>query len=150
MMFSAMTTKAGITTRLFLAGVLLASLTTLSAQEKPEQIAQKQAEHWLALIDAGHYDESWEQAAEIFKSAVTKESWKQQVSAVRGQTGKLKSRALKSAEYKESLPNAPAGKYVVIEFGSVFDVGPAVETVVPMQEKDGTWKVSGYFVKPAQ
>ena len=136
--------------RVLLVPVLMAALATLSAQEKPEQVAQKQAEQWLALIDAGQYDQSWEQAAEIFKSAVTKDTWKQQVSAVRGQTGKLKSRALKSTEYKENLPNAPVGKYVVVEFDSVFEVGPAVETAVPMQEKDGSWKVSGYFVKPAQ
>jgi hypothetical protein len=134
--------------------VLLASLlavpVTQWGQEKPEQAAQKAAERWLALIDAGKYGESWEQAAEYFQSAVTKDAWKEQVSAVRDKMGKLRSRTLKSAQYSEHLPNAPVGKYVVIQYESSFDAGPVIETVVPMQEKDGSWKVSGYFVKPVQ
>ena len=129
---------------------LLVLTVTQFAQEKPEEAARKPAEQWLALVDAGKYGESWEQAAEFFKSAVTREAWEQQVSAVREKTGKLRSRALKSAEYSENLPNAPAGKYVIMQYESSFDVGPTVETVVPMQQKDGSWKVSGYFVKPAQ
>ena len=142
--------KPTIRMRFRVLSVLFALPVTLFAEEKPEQTAQKSAEQWLALIDAGKYDESWEQAAEFFKSAVTKDSWKQQVSAVRNQTGKFKSRALKSARYSENLPNAPPGKYVVIQYDSSFGAGPAIETIVPMQEKDGSWKVSGYFVKPAQ
>ena len=120
------------------------------AQEKPEQVAEKSTSDWLALVDAGKYGESWDDAAEIFKSAVTKEKWIESLTSVRNQTGKLKDRKLKSAQYTESLPNAPAGKYVVIQYDSSFDSGAAIETVVPMQEKDGAWKVSGYFVKPAQ
>lgn len=120
------------------------------AQEKPEQAAEKSAVDWLALVDAGKYGESWDSAAEIFKSAITEEKWIESLTSVRNQTGKLKSRKLKSAQYTENPPNAPAGKYVVIQYDSSFDIGAAVETVVPTQEKDGSWKVSGYFVKPAQ
>ena len=120
------------------------------AQEKPEQAAEKSAVNWLALVDAGKYGESWEGAAETFKSAITKEKWVESLTSVRNQTGKVKNRKLKSAQYTENPPNAPAGKYVVIQYDSSFDVGAAVETVVPTQEKDGSWKVSGYFVKPAQ
>lgn len=120
------------------------------AQEKPEQAAEKPAVDWLDLVDAGQYGESWDSAAETFKSAITKEKWIESLTSVRNQTGKLKSRKLKSARYTENPSNAPAGKYVVIQYDSVFDIGAAVETVVPTQEKDGSWKVSGYFVKPAQ
>jgi hypothetical protein len=122
----------------------------LFAQEKPEQAAQKAAEQWLAVVDAGNYGESWNQAAEFFKSQVTKDAWIQNVSSVRNQTGKLKSRAFKSARYTESLPNAPAGKYVILEYQSSFEAGSFVETVVPMQDTDGIWKVAGYFVKPVK
>ena len=131
--------------------VLLALLNLpVFAQEKPEQAAEKSASDWLALVDAGKYGESWDSAAETFKSAITKEKWVESLTSVRNQTGKFKSRKLKSAQYTENLPNAPAGKYVVIQYDSSFDIGPAVETVAPTQEKDGSWKVSGYFVKPAQ
>lgn len=129
--------------------LLLTPALLLFADNKPEKAAQKSAEQWLALVDAGNYDESWNQAAEIFKSKVTQDSWKQQVSAVRGQTGKLKSRKLKDAKATESLPGAPAGNYVILQYDSSFNAGQAVETVVLMEQKDNSWKVAGYFVKPA-
>ena len=120
------------------------------ADQASEQAAQKAGEARLALLDQGNYGESWEQASTIFKSAVTKEQWQEQIKAVHGQTGKLQSRMLKSAQYTEKLPNAPDGKYVILQYDSKFDVGPANETAILMQEKDGSWRVSGYFVKPAQ
>ncbi len=42
----------------------------------------------------------------------------------------------------------PKGEYVVIQYASAYTNRPKViETVTPMLEKDGTWRVSGYFVK---
>jgi hypothetical protein len=45
------------------------------------------------------------------------------------------------------LPGAPDGEYVVIQFESSFEKKKsAVETVTPMLEKDGKWRVSGYYI----
>jgi hypothetical protein len=67
---------------------------------------------------------------------------------VRKQVGALVSRKLKSAQYATSLPGAPSGKYVVIQYDSVFqNKSDAVETVTPMLDKDGQWRVSGYFIR---
>ena len=64
--------------------------------------------------------------------------------------GKVESRQLKSATYTTKIPNVPAGEYVVIQYETKFDRAPGmIETVTPMLEKDGKWKVSGYFVKRA-
>jgi hypothetical protein len=42
----------------------------------------------------------------------------------------------------------PDGKYVVIQYDSVFEQkASAVETVTPMLDSDGAWRVSGYFVQ---
>lgn len=136
-------------TRSIIFVLLLAIRIPVFADNPSEKAAQKSAEQWLALVDVGNYDESWNQAGEVFRSHVTKEAWNQQVSAVRSQTGKLKSRKLKAAQSRESLPNAPAGKYEILQYESSFNAGPAVETVVLMEEKDNSWKVVGYFVKPA-
>jgi hypothetical protein len=47
-----------------------------------------------------------------------------------------------------TLPGAPDGESVVIQYDTQFEhKAHAVETVVPMRERDGSWKVSGYFVK---
>ena len=58
------------------------------------------------------------------------------------------SRELLSAQHMTSLPGAPDGDYVVIQFKTSFaNKKSAVETVTPMLEKDGVWRVSGYFIK---
>ena len=62
--------------------------------------------------------------------------------------GKLLSRKLKSATYKTTMPGAPDGEYVVIQYDSSFEhKQAAVETVTPMLGKDGKWRVSGYYIK---
>lgn len=118
------------------------------ADQKGEELAAQAASKWLALVDEGKYSESWNEAAQLFKGAVTKEQWKESVSSVRKPLGKLVSRTLKSKTYATSLPGAPDGEYVVIQYTSSFEnKKSAVETVTPMLDKDGKWKVSGYYIK---
>jgi Protein of unknown function (DUF4019) len=116
--------------------------------DTPEDAAQTAAESWLKLVDAENYEGSWEAAAKLFKGAVTKEQWKQAGAGARAPLGKLVSRKIKSRELTEKLPGAPDGKYVVIQFDAVFEKkAAAVETVTPMLDPDGVWRVSGYFIR---
>lgn len=118
------------------------------AADKPEDTAQVAAESWLKLADEGNYEASWDQAARLFKGAVTKEQWKQAAAGVRAPLGNLVSRKVKSRDYTEKVPGAPDGKYVVIQFDTVFEKkSSAVETVTPMLDPDGAWRVSGYFIR---
>jgi len=113
-----------------------------------EDAAQAAAESWLALVDAGQYEKSWTEAATPFKAAVTRDQWRQALTAVRDPLGKLVSRKIHSRTYMEKMPGAPDGKYVVLEFDTVFqNKSSAVETVTPMLDKDNTWRVSGYYIK---
>jgi hypothetical protein len=106
------------------------------------------ADAWLQGIDAGRYAESWDEAAALFRGAVTQEQWEQALRGVRGPLGKLASRKVRSAHCARSLPGAPDGEYVVIQYDAAYEnKREAVETVTPMREKDGAWRVSGYFVK---
>ncbi len=110
--------------------------------------AKAAAEKWLNLVDRGRYAESWDQAAAYFKTAVTKQKWVASVKTVRAPLGAVKSRKLLSARYTTSLPGAPDGQYVVIQYRTSFENKPeAVETITPMKDKDGKWRVSGYYVK---
>ena len=121
---------------------------TTHAQQKPEDLAQKSAEAWLALADAGKYAETWDEAAQLFKGAVTKDTWIVAVKGVRTPLGAVQSRKLKTATYTKTLPGAPDGEYVVIQYDTSFaNKKSAVETITPMLDKDGKWRVSGYFVK---
>jgi hypothetical protein len=127
--------------------VVLLSIPALSDQKAAKE-ATESGNRWLALVDSGNYAASWDQAAQIFKSAVPKEQWTRMVGSVRNPLGKLESRKLKSATYKTSLPGAPDGQYFVIQFDSSFEhKKSAVETVTPMLEKDGQWRISGYFIR---
>jgi hypothetical protein len=118
------------------------------ATDKPEDAAQAAADSWLKRVDGGEYGASWDQAAKLFKGAVTKDQWKQAAAGVRGPLGKLVSRKVKSREYKEKIPGGPDGKYVVIQYEAVFEnKSSAIETVTPMVDPDGAWRVSGYFIR---
>ena len=68
--------------------------------------------------------------------------------AVRTPLGSLISRQVKTQTYKTELPGAPDGEYVVIQFDTSFEnKRSAIETVTPMRDKDGAWRVSGYFIR---
>jgi hypothetical protein len=62
--------------------------------------------------------------------------------------GGVEERTIKSTEYATSLPGAPDGHYVIIQYETAFEKKQsAVETVTPMKDSDGQWRVSGYFIK---
>jgi hypothetical protein len=103
---------------------------------------------WLALVDAGDYAGSWEAAASLLQDAAPKEPFAEKLGATLGPFGAVKSRSFSAAEYSKALPGAPDGEYVVIQYDTVFEnKAEAVETITPMIDWDGTWKVSGYYVK---
>jgi Protein of unknown function (DUF4019) len=119
-----------------------------SAQEESTQSAQNAAQAWLALTDSGQYAPSWDRAAEFFKASVAKATWFGAMSSARSPLGALKSRKLKSATFTRNLPGAPAGEYVVIQYDAQFEnKASAIETITPMHEKNGSWKVCGYYIK---
>ncbi|HXV64310.1 MAG TPA: DUF4019 domain-containing protein, partial [Vicinamibacteria bacterium] len=101
--------------RVGILGVALVSATIVFAQADAERAAVEAADAWLALVDRGDYEESWGQAAALFRSAVSTDQWSQQLRAARAPLGSLVSRKVKSKQYAESLPGAPDGKYVVIQ-----------------------------------
>ena len=118
------------------------------AQDEADKQAQEAAKKWLATIDAGEFATGWEQAAELMKSVVTKEQLSQQLGGVRAPLGEVLSRKLKSAQFMRRLPGAPDGQYVVLQYETSFaNKSLAIETVTPAKEKDGIWRVSGYYIK---
>jgi hypothetical protein len=118
------------------------------AESAKEKAAVKAAEAWLALVDSGKYAESWQEAAGYFRGAVDKAQWEKSLLSVRKPLGKMIRRKVISAKYYTSLPGAPDGQYVVIQFETSFEKKiKAIETVTPMFETDGVWRVSGYYIK---
>ena len=129
--------------------MVIAVAAPVRAQEA-ELIAKAEAASraWLDLTDAGAYSDSWDRAAVVFQASVPKTTWIGSIQAVRPPLGRLEARALNSAKFARSLPGAPDGEYVVIEYATRFEHKPgAIETVTPMREADGSWRVSGYYIK---
>lgn len=111
--------------------------------------AEKAAQTWLQLVDRGDYGQSWQEAASIFRSKVSKEDWQSALQQNRAPLGAASHRTLAESVYLTDVPNAPKGEYVVIQYKTEFANGAFIETITPMLDKDGTWRVSGYFIKPA-
>jgi len=133
-----------ITTAVVLA---LASSFAIAGVAEKEKAAVAAAEKWLSLVDSGKYVESWKRASAFFRNAITEGQWEQSLQGVRKPLGKLMSRKLKSKKYMTSLPGAPDGEYVVIEFETSFEnKKSAVETVTPTMDS-GSWRVSGYYIR---
>lgn len=113
-----------------------------------ENAAVEAAKTWLAVVDGGNYGQSWKDAAAYFKVNVPQAKWEEALKGVRGPLGKVISRTVKSKTYATSVPGGPDGEYVVIQFTTSFEKKKsAIETVTPSLEKDGKWRVSGYFVQ---
>jgi hypothetical protein len=133
---------------LFGVGLILATIPSVAEEIEKDKAAVTAAKKWLDLVDEGKYGESWKESAEFFRNAVTPEQWDQSMQAVRKPLGKLISREVISKSYTTSLPGAPDGEYVVIQFKTSFEnKKSAVETVTPMIDKEGKWRVSGYYIK---
>jgi hypothetical protein len=128
--------------------VFFSLICTISYAADAEKDALKAAQEWLILIDANNYGKSWDEASELFKKSVKKENWEQSIKAVRPAMGNLISRNIMSTKYATALPGAPDGEYVVIQFSTSFaNKKAAVETVTPMKDPDGKWRVSGYYIR---
>ena len=122
---------------------------SVSADDQ-QAAASDSALQWLAVVDAGQYGESWFQAASIFRNVLSKEQWIDAMRSARAPLGKVVTRKLTNATYATKLPNAPPGEYVILQYESSFQNAPAmIETVTPTLEKNGRWRVSGYFIKHA-
>lgn len=121
------------------------------AQSNDEQVeaAKEATQEWLALVDAGDYEASWEQAAGLLKSQITAKQWAERIQQVKSQLGAPGERALIAARYTTSLPNVPEGEYVVVQYRAQYGGQNVVETAT-LTNDEGTWRVAGYFVRPAE
>ena len=131
--------------------VLVASLASGCGRKTEaggEQAATAAAQTWLTGIDDDDYAQSWRNASAFFQGAVTEEKWEAALEAVRKPLGDLESRKLQSAKMFTKLPDAPDGRYVVMQFETSFaNKKSAIETVTFRLEKDGQWKSAGYYIK---
>jgi hypothetical protein len=128
---------------------LSGGLQPVSAADESTDAAALAVQSWLALVDSGKYAESWDEAAQILKSQVTKDQWVTKLNSIRSPLGKLQSRVLNSSvPYSKSQPGAQESECLIIIYDAKFELSRSSnETVIPTKEKDGQWRISAYFVE---
>ena len=124
------------------------SAVAVPAASDAERRATDASLIWLGLIDNGQYAESWKNASDYFRRAITEKGWDVLLRVERDPLGKVLSRDIQATKEATSLPGAPDGHYVVIELQTSFSAkASAIETVTFMEERDGTWRAAGYFIR---
>lgn len=128
--------------------VLLALSFTSTLHADQSASAQVAGKAWLSKLDSGDYSGTWDAAASIFKTALSSQAWQQASQTVRTPLGAVRQRTELSSVPTKTLPGVPDGDYVVMQFTTQFEFkAQAIETVVMTLDKDGSWKVAGYFVR---
>ena len=126
---------------------LLANPLAVAANQGKIEAAEKAVTEWLELVDAKQYESSWIQSASLFRNAISSSAWARAIDQARGPLGSVVSRKLMSATYTTTLPGAPDGEYVVIQYQTRFEnKNEGIETITPMLD-EGQWRVSGYYVR---
>ncbi|HEX7051973.1 MAG TPA: DUF4019 domain-containing protein [Longimicrobiales bacterium] len=112
-----------------------------------ETAALSAADRWLALVDRGDLHASWSEASALFRAMVGEGEWEASLARAQAPIGRPLAREIRSMRYATSLPGAPDGEYVVLEYETRFERKErGGERVVMMKERDGEWRAAGYFV----
>lgn len=127
-----------------------ATKTPVAAQAAPvsDPASLPRAKTFLAEVDQGDWEGSWNATGRFFQAQVTAEKWAEAIEPVRAPLGKIVSRKLASVDSKTNLPGAPDGEYELLQFETQFSSleKPAIETVVMLKGADG-WEVVGFFIR---
>lgn len=128
---------------------LLLSVSGLHAEDsKMLESVESSARAWLNLTDHKKYAESWKNASALFQANAPESEWIKNVTTIRSPLGAMKSRYLATAHSATSVPNAPDGAYVIVQFYTTFEhKALTLETVTATKEQDNIWRVSDYLIK---
>ena len=137
--------------------VALALLVAGGAQamSAAERNALNAAEKWLAFVDDGRYADAWPRAAASFKAKVNRQDWRDGARDLRKPYGRLVQRKPEKIAFigsqspaSDGTESVKAGATVAIIFTTKFAGDkPANEEVTVEFEKDGIWRVAGYFIR---
>ncbi|MBL8651706.1 MAG: DUF4019 domain-containing protein [Sphingopyxis sp.] len=108
-----------------------------------ESAAVGAARDWLALVDQGDWNGSWEATGQAFKALNTAETWARVARQVQGPLGAVKARALLS---EETVPAPPYG-YQMVKFRTDYANKPGAIETLSLVREGGSWRVVGVTVE---
>jgi len=118
------------------------------AQDPRSTAVAAAARDWLALVDRGDTAGAYKAAGAKFRSTMASEAWGNALNSQRAPRGKLLQRSLAQTSFKAGLPGAPEGEYAVLLFRTSFEKAPdAGESLTLERDRDGVWRVVGYFIR---
>jgi DNA-binding CsgD family transcriptional regulator len=112
------------------------------AAAEQAQIVQS-ARDWLALVDAGRWEDSWRATGAQFRALNTVAVWTRVSLSARAPLGAVRSRVMLS---EESVPAPPNG-YEMVKFRTSFANRANATETVTLAHEDGTWKVVGCWIE---
>lgn len=101
------------------------------------------ARDWLALVDKGDWNASWEATGQSFKALNTAETWARVASQVQGPLGAVRARTLLS---EETVPAPPYG-YQMVKFRTDYANKPGAIETLSLVREGGSWRVVGVTVE---
>lgn len=120
------------------------ALMTIAGPAEDE--ALKAGEKWLSLLDDQKYEESWKQAASMFRDQVPQEQWLVSLRRFRDPLGSLVSRVSSRVDFAKTLRGAPDGDYAIIHFTTAFKNKSDVTERLTLVKEDGKWQAAAYAI----
>ena len=140
------------------AGSLLAALASVVIAQTmmpAQRDALNAAERWLVPVDSQRYGDAWAMASETFKAKVPRDTFRDGIAKIRLDYGKLVKRSGEKMAFRGEAPapdqpdsQTKPGTEVAILFDTTFAGSKqAQEEVTMVLEKDGIWRVAGYYIR---
>lgn len=114
-----------------------------SAQAAAENATVEASRAWLALVDQGDWNASWDATGQAFKALNTSAKWAEVSQRVRTPLGAVKSRDVVTVNY---APAPPYGYWIVKFRTSYANKANAIETL-SLAWEDDSWKVVGITIE---
>jgi DNA-binding CsgD family transcriptional regulator len=117
--------------------------TPPAAGAATETAATRTASDWLALLDAGKWQESWAATGQPFRSLNTVAAWQAASEQARVPLGRMLSRQLLS---EADVPAPPKG-YRMVRFRTDFENRRGATETVSLDREGDSWKVVGVYIE---
>jgi hypothetical protein len=125
---------------------LIAIFTLMLAGAPAEQESVTAGQKWLTLLDDQKYEESWKQAASMFRDQVQQDQWVASLKQFRDPLGAMLSRSTARIDFTKTLRGAPDGDYAIIHFKTDFKNKNAVTERLTLVKEGGQWQTAAYAI----
>ena len=103
--------------------------------------------HWLSLLDAGKFDESWSHSSTLLRLQQMPDQWNRRMKRLQDAYGALSMRSVSGVSFSRTMQGMPDGSYATVRFqSSFFRQRNATETVTLRWETD-KWRIVNYVVR---